>query len=58
MIGKIFWKGAPLQSIMHGSDVIYYTKEQLNKIQVTENRVYRYLLGAPKHTPICTLRGK
>ena len=58
MIGKSFWKGAALQSITHGSDVTYYTKEQLNKIQVTENQVYRYLLGAPKHTPICTFRGE
>ena len=38
--------------------VIYYTKEQLNKIQVTENQVYRYILGAPKHTPKYTLRGE
>ena len=30
LIGKMFWKGAALQSIMHGSEVICYSKKQID----------------------------
>ena len=35
-----------------------FTVEQMNKLQVIENRVYRRLLGGTRATPISALRGE
>jgi hypothetical protein len=29
----------------------------VERLQVVENRVYKAILGAPRYTPVCTLRG-
>ena len=58
MIGKTFWKCICLPGILFASAIIPYNKTEIAKLQRTENKVFRQILGAPKYTPICTLRGE
>ena len=47
MIGKTYWKDVVLPSILHGAEVIDLTKEEINKLQIIENNIYRKILRAP-----------
>ena len=58
MIGKTFWKGVALPSVLHSTEAIAFTKEEINKLQVIENRSYRIILRAPQFTPVCALRAE
>lgn len=58
MIGKTFWKQIALPNILYGSNVIYFTKQELEKLQRIENVVYRKILGAPNYAQVATLRGE
>ena len=58
IIGKAFWKSVALPAVLYGNQVIHYNEKEIQQLQVIENRVYRYILGAPIHTPTCTLRGE
>ena len=40
MIGKVFWKSASLPSMLHSTEAIFLTKEETNKLRITENKVY------------------
>ena len=57
LIGKTYWKQIIIPSILYGSGIIDFTKDELNKLQAIENSVYRKILGAPKYTPVECLRG-
>ncbi len=58
LIGKTYWKSAALPSILHGSDIIFYKKKQLDAIQKEENKAYRYTVNAHSKTAISGLRGE
>lgn len=58
IIGKHFWKNVALSSILHGVNVIHFSKTDIEKLQRIENKVYRMILGAPAFTPVCVLRGE
>ena len=58
LIGKTFWKGVALPSILMGAGVINFNQEDINKLQIIENGVYRKILGGGWSTPIVTLRGE
>jgi hypothetical protein len=58
MIGKTLWKSMVLPSLLYGVGVMDITKKEVNKLQVIENRVYRAMLGAPRHIPVCMLRAE
>jgi hypothetical protein len=58
MIGKTYWKSMVLPSLLYGVGVIEMVKQDVDRLQVIENRVYRAMLGAPRYTPVCTLRGE
>ena len=58
MIGKTYWKDVVLPSILHAVEIIDLTKEEIKKLQIIENNIYRKILGAPSYTPIVTLRGE
>lgn len=47
-----------LPSVLYGSSILGYTKQEINKLQRIENSVYRVILGAPSHAQIPTLRGE
>ena len=58
LIGKTYWKNIILPKILYGSGVINYTKADIETIQQTENKAYRYIFQAPKHTLVAALRGE
>ena len=58
MIGKVYWKSLALPSILYGGNIISLTEQDINKLQVIENGVYRQMLGGPRYAPNCTLRGE
>ena len=41
MIGKVYWKSLALPSILYGGNIISLTEQDINKLQVIENGVYR-----------------
>ena len=57
LIGKTFWKGVALPSILMGNQVVNFTKTQIGELQITENSVYRKILGGAPKTVVETLRG-
>ena len=58
MIGKTYWKCLALPVILYGTRVIPLTEAEVQKLQTTENAVYRSILAAPRYAPNCTLRGE
>ena len=58
LIGKTYWKNVALSEILYGSEIIPYNQEELRGLQRSENSAYRQILGAPRYTPTCTLRGE
>ena len=58
MIGKVFWKGVALPSLLHSTEAIFLTKDEINKLQILENKAYRLILRAPKYTPNSALRAE
>lgn len=58
MIGKVFWKCVALPSILHGANVIDFSKTDIQKLQRIENKVYRQILGAPTYAQVSALRGE
>ena len=57
LIGKTYWKSAALPAILHGSEVVCYTENQITKLQTEENKALRYTVNARKCTAISALRG-
>ena len=57
-IGKLWWKNGVMPSVLVGIGVISLREEDIRKLQVLENGVYRQLLGGRKSTPIAILRGE
>ena len=58
MIGKCYWKCLALPSFLHGVGVVSLTESDIKQLQTCENGVFRQILGAPRYSPICTLRGE
>ena len=57
LIGK-HTESAALPSILHGSEVIYYSEAEIKRLQIEENKAYRYIVNARKSTAISALRGE
>ena len=47
-----------LPSILMGSGVMNFKQEDINRLEIIENGVYRKILGGRWSTPIVTLRGE
>merc|ERR1712240_698509 len=58
LIGKTYWKGEIIPSVLHGIGLMNLSGEDTNKLQAIENRVYGTILGARKGTPIAAIRGE
>ena len=58
LIGKTYWKNAALPSIMHGTEIVCFTKKQISDLQTEENKAFRYTVNARKCTAISALRGE
>jgi len=57
LIGKTYWKTIVLPSLLFASSVFVWNKDELEKLQRSENSVWRHLLGCPGYTPIAAMRG-
>ena len=56
LIGKTYWKGEIIPSVLNGIGLMNLSGEDTNKLQAIENRVYGTILGARKGTPIAAIR--
>ena len=57
-IGNTYWKNVALAEILYGAKLMPFNKKGLEEVQRAENIAYRQILGAPRYTPTCTLRGE
>jgi hypothetical protein len=57
-LGKVFWKGALLPSILHGSQVCVWKKKQINEINILQNNILRNLLNLPQRAPNAYIKGE
>ena len=55
-VGKAMWKLMMIPGILFGKGVVVTAKSTIEKIQATENRVWKYLLGVEGYTSIESLR--
>ena len=58
LIGKTYWKGKIVPSVLNGIGLMNISGEDTNRLQSIENRVYGTILGARKGTPIAAIRGE
>ena len=58
MIGKVYWKGIVLPMILYGTNIIDFTKEEIQKLQRIENSVGRKILCALSSAQEVALRGE
>ena len=58
MMGKTYWKGVVIPSVMYGAGLMNSGVELEGKMQGIENGVYRRILGGRKCTVVETLRGE
>ena len=58
IIGKAYWKGVVLPSVLSSGQVMVWGKREIDKLQRIENGVWRSVFGAPGHTPVAVLQGE
>ena len=58
LLGKSFWKSIVLPNILYGNAIVTWKKEELRRLQVQENAVWRKILGAPSYASVAALRGE
>ena len=63
LIGKTYWKSAALRSTTFNttwirSNIYIYSEAEIKRLQIEENKVYRYIVNARKSTAISALGGK
>ena len=57
LIGKTYWKSVVLPALLFASSVIVWSRNELERLQRDENKVWRFILGAPSYTAVAALRG-
>ena len=57
LIGKTYWEMVAMPSLLFASSVITWNKTELDKMQRSENEVWRKILGAPGYAPLVAMRG-
>ena len=58
LIGKTYWKILALPNILYGQEIVIYNKNDIDRLQIIENRAFRYILQVPCYTAIEYLRGE
>jgi len=51
------WKSLAVPAIQYGSDVMNWTASELNSLEVTQNKVGRFALGANRYVGVEAIRG-
>merc|ERR1712029_677989 len=58
LIGKSYWKGIVIPTILYGAGLYNVTKKEITNLQTKENDCYRTILGAKRGTATLALRGE
>ena len=58
LIGKTYWKGVVLPSVLYGMEAINLRVEDVEKLQRSENSMLRRLLRAPRRAAVAGMRGE
>ena len=58
LIGKSYWKGIVIPTILYGAGLYNVTKKEITNLQTKENDCYRTILGAKRGTATSALRGE
>ena len=58
IIGKMYWKGVVLPTVLHGVGLMNIDGKKIEKLQSIEYGVYREILGALQDTVVEVLRGE
>ena len=58
LVGKTYWKSIALPTILYGTNIMEFTKQELEKLQRIENSVTRKILRAPSYAQQAALRGE
>merc|ERR1711909_90977 len=58
IVGKAMWKMIAIPALLFGRAVVTTTKINIRKLQIIENRVWRYLLGIGGYSTVEALRGE
>ena len=58
IVGKAIWKLMAIPALLFGRSVVTTTRTNIEKLQVIENRVWRYLLGIGGYSTVEALRGE
>ena len=58
IVGKAIWKLMAIPALLFGRAVVTTTRTSIEKLQVIENRVWRYLLGIGGYSTVEALRGE
>ena len=56
-VGRGLWKGVAVPSLMYGMDTVKWSKEEIDKMEVIQNRVGRLALGANTIVAVEAIRG-
>ena len=56
-VGRGLWKGVAVPSLMYGMDTVQWSKEEMDRIEVIQNRVGRLALGANRIVAVEAIRG-
>lgn len=58
LIGRTYWQSVALSSILFGAPVITFNKNEIQELQVSENKVCRFMLGGLGYVAIPALKGE
>ena len=58
LLGKTIWKNVMLPKIMHGSSAIITSKKFNDKLNKTQNSIFKSILGLPTYAPEEYIRGE
>ena len=58
LIGRTYWKNIAIPAILYGSNIIEYTKQEIEKLQKHQNSVCRKILNAPRWATTTAMRGE
>ena len=58
IVGKAIWKLMAIPALLFGRAVVTTTRTNIEKLQIIENKVWRYLLGIGGYSTVEALRGE
>ena len=56
LIGKTYYKRLALLNILYGQETVIFNKNDLDRLQIIENKAFRFIFQVPTYTAIEYLR--